>query len=149
MGSNLQSVFIPSYYPTVRPSFSFGGFMRRRTVLLVAALAALASLLAASAQAGGDQGADRYIVVLKNAVDSNAVANLHSARYGANVDAVWSQALHGYAAVIPNDRVAALRADPNVAYVETDGIAYATAQTTPWGILKIGADKSSQLSGNG
>jgi subtilisin family serine protease len=123
--------------------------MRRRIVLLAVAAAALMTVLVVPAQAGGSQGADRYIVVLKSAVDSNAVANLHSVRYGANVEAVWSAALHGYAAVIPNDRVAALRADPNVAYVETDGIAYATAQTTPWGILKIGADKSSQLSGNG
>ncbi len=123
--------------------------MRRRTVLLVAALAALASLLAASAQAGGDQGADRYIVVLKNAVDSNAVANLHSARYGANVDAVWSQALHGYAAVIPNDRVAELRADQNVSYVVPDGVASTQAQTLPWGIDKIDADVSSQIAGDG
>jgi subtilisin family serine protease len=122
--------------------------MRRRIVLLAVAAAALMTVLVVPAQAGGGQGADRYIVVLKNAVDSNAVANLHSARYGASIDAVWSHALHGYAAVIPNDRVAALRADPNVAYVEADGIAYATAQTTPWGILKIGADKSSQVSGN-
>lgn len=123
--------------------------MRRRIVLLAAALVALASLLAASAQAGGDQRADRYIVVLKNAVDSNAVANLHSARYGAIVDAVWSHALHGYAAVIPNDRVAELRADENVSYVVPDGVASTQAQTLPWGIDKIDADLSSQFAGNG
>ena len=96
--------------------------MLRRSVLLAAALTALASVLVMSAQASGP-GADRYIVVLKNAVDTNAVANLHAARYGASVENVWSSALHGYSAVIPNDRVAALRADENVAYVELDGIA--------------------------
>ncbi len=121
----------------------------RRTTLLAALFAALVVVLAPSGQATATAGADRYIVVLKNAVDSQAVANLHSTRYGASVDAVWSHALHGYAAVIPNDRVAALRADPNVAYVEADGIAHATAQTIPWGIAKIGATTSSQLSGNG
>lgn len=122
--------------------------MLRRSVLLAVALTALASVLAMSAQASGP-GADRYIVVLKNAVDSTAVANLHAARYGASVENVWSSALHGYSAVIPNDRVAALRADENVAYVELDGIATATAQTLPWGVDKIDADTSSTLAGNG
>lgn len=122
--------------------------MLRRSVLLAAVLTALASVLVMSAQASGP-GADRYIVVLKNAVDSNAVANLHAARYGASVEHVWSSALHGYSAVIPNDRVAALRADQNVAYVEPDGIATTAAQTLPWGVDKIDADVSSTLAGNG
>jgi len=122
--------------------------MLRRSVLLAVALTALASVLVLSAQASGP-GADRYIVVLKNAVDTRAVANLHAARYGAGVENVWSSALHGYSAVIPNDRVAALRGDENVAYVELDGIATATAQTLPWGVDKINADTSSTLAGNG
>jgi aqualysin 1 len=122
--------------------------MLRRSLLLAAALTALASVLVMSAQASGP-GADRYIVVLKNAVDSNAVANLHAERYGASVEHVWSSALHGYSAVIPNDRVAAVRADQNVAYVELDGIATTTAQTLPWGVDKIDADVSSTLAGNG
>ena len=41
------------------------------------------------------------------ALDSSAVANLHAVRYGVSVENVWSSALHGYSAVIPNDRVAA------------------------------------------
>jgi aqualysin 1 len=122
--------------------------MFRRSVLLAVALTVLASVLVMSAQASGP-GADRYIVVLKNAVDSNAVANLHAVRYGASVEHVWSSALHGYSAVIPNDRVAAIRADQNVAYVELDGIATTTAQTLPWGVDKIDADVSSTLAGNG
>jgi aqualysin 1 len=122
--------------------------MFRRSVLLAVALTVLASVLVMSAQASGP-GADRYIVVLKNAVDSNAVANLHAERYGASVEHVWSSALHGYSAVIPNDRVAAVRADQNVAYVELDGIATTTAQTLPWGVDKIDADVSSTLAGNG
>ncbi|MDX6412218.1 MAG: hypothetical protein QOE91_1734 [Gaiellaceae bacterium] len=122
--------------------------MLRRSVLLAAVLTALASVLVMSAQASAP-GADRYIVVLKNAVDTTAVANLHAARYGASVEHVWSSALHGYSAVIPNDRVGALRADENVAYVELDGIATATAQTLPWGVDKIDADTSSTKAGNG
>jgi subtilisin family serine protease len=121
--------------------------MLRRTVLLAFALTAAASLVVLPAQ-GSEPAADRYIVVLKEAVDSQAVANLHSARYGAAVDHVWSQALHGYAAVIPNDRVAALRADQNVSYVVADGVAHTQDQTIPWGISKIGADVSSTKAGD-
>jgi subtilisin family serine protease len=121
----------------------------KRSTILVAVLAALVFVLPLSALGAGEPGADRYIVVLKNAVDSSAVANLHAVRYGASVEHVWSSALHGYSAVIPNDRVAALRADQNVAFVELDGIATATAQTLPWGIDKIDADASSTHAGDG
>ena len=121
----------------------------RRSTLLVALLAALIFVLPLSAQAAGGTGADRYIVVLKDAVDSSAVANIHAAAYGASVDNVWSAALHGYSAVIPNERVAALRADQNVAYVVPDGVVTATAQVLPWGIDKIDADLSSTAAGNG
>jgi aqualysin 1 len=123
--------------------------MRRRIVLLVAALAVPASLLALPAQAEPGGGAGSYIVVLKDAVDPAAVANIHSARYGAQVGAVWGYALHGYSAVIPNDRVAALRADANVKYVVADGEASISAQMVPWGIDKIDADVSSTHAGDG
>lgn len=121
----------------------------RRTTLLALLFAALVAVLPISAQATGAPGSARYIVVLKNAVDSQAVAHLHSARYGASVDHIWSVALHGYSAVIPNDRVAALRADQNVAYVVPDGVATVSAQVLPWGVDKIDADLSSTLAGNG
>jgi len=121
----------------------------RRSTILVAVFAALVFVLPLSALGAGAPKADRYIVVLKDAVDSNAVANLHAERYGASVEHVWSSALHGYSAVIPNDRVAALRADQNVAYVELDGTATTAVQTLPWGVDKIDADVSSTLAGNG
>jgi subtilisin family serine protease len=123
--------------------------MRRRTALLVAALAVLAGLLSLPATAGNGNGAGSYIVVLKDAVDPAAVANIHSNKYGAQVDAVWGAALHGYAAVIPNDRVAELRADATVKYVVADGEASISAQTIPDGIDLIVADSSSTLAGNG
>src|SRR5213596_3161702 len=121
----------------------------RRTTLLALLSAAIVAVLPISAQATATPAAARYIVVLKDAVDSQAVADLHAARYGASVDHVWSVALHGYSAVIPNDRVAAVRADQNVAYVVPDGVATATAQVLPWGVDKIDADLSSTLAGNG
>ncbi|MFL5919515.1 MAG: S8 family peptidase [Gaiellaceae bacterium] len=123
--------------------------MRRRLALLVAALAVPAALLSLPAQAGNGNGAGAYIVVLKDAVDPAAVANMHSNKYGAKVDAVWGHALHGYAAVIPNDRVAELRADANVKYVVADGEATINAQTIPYGISLVNATSSSTAAGNG
>jgi subtilisin family serine protease len=123
--------------------------MHRRIALLVAAVASLAVLVAVPAQAGDGPGAARYIVVLKSAVDSQAVANIHAQNYGAQVDAVWGHALHGYAAVIPNEHVAALRADSNVSYVVADGEASIAAQMTPWGIDRVNADISSTVAGDG
>jgi subtilisin family serine protease len=110
----------------------------RRRILLAAALAMLAALLPVSAAAGNGAGADRYIVVLKDAVDSARVADLHSARYGVTVDQIYAHALHGYAAVIPNDRVAAVRSDPNVWFVSTDATVTAQAQQAPTGVRRIG-----------
>jgi subtilisin family serine protease len=121
--------------------------MRLSALFAVVALAALAS---APAHGRTEQGAAaRYIVVLKAGVDADAVAAAHARRYGVSADLVYQHALKGYAAVIPNDRVAAVRLDENVAYVEADGVAEATAQTLPWGINRIDADISSTLAGNG
>jgi aqualysin 1 len=122
--------------------------MLRRIVLLTA-LACAATVVAVPAQAGGGPGADRYIVVLKNAVDPGAVAKLHANKFGAKVDEVWGNALHGYAAAVPNSKVAELRADENVAYVVDDGEASIEAQTIPYGIDLVDADRSSTLAGNG
>ena len=72
------------------------------------------------AQAGVGPGADRYIVVLKNAVDSNAgCQSSRAALRRKRRRTSGPSALHGYSGHrFPNDRVAALRADENVAYVE-------------------------------
>jgi aqualysin 1 len=118
-------------------------------VLLAAAAAVLATIAAFPANAGDGGGTSRYIVVLKNAVDPEAVATLHAKKFGAQVDAVWGHALHGYAAVIPKGQLKALEADENVAYVEADGDVTTDAQTLPWGIDKIDADLSSTRAGNG
>ena len=123
--------------------------MRRRIAVLAAVLAVPAFLVSLPAQAGNGGGPESYIVVLKEAVDTAAVASLHSHRYGARVDAVWGHALHGYAAVIPNDRVAAVRADANVEYMVADGEASIQAQTMPWGIDRVDADASPTAAING
>jgi subtilisin family serine protease len=108
-------------------------------MLVAAVAAALAAVLPLSAQSASGNGPARYIVVLKDAVDSDAVAQLHGHRYGAIVDHIYKYALHGYSAVIPNDKVAALRTDENVSFVSEDRTVEALAQTAPTGIRRIGA----------
>jgi subtilisin family serine protease len=97
--------------------------------------------------------ADRYIVVLRDDADSQVVSQEHARLYSAGVTFIYRYALKGYAARIPANRLAALRADPRVAWVEADqevslieplrstasrlpGIA---AQTAPTGLRRIGA----------
>jgi subtilisin family serine protease len=117
----------------------------RRSVLFSALL-----VLAACFPSAASAAPERYIVVLKDGVsDSAEVASEHSRRHGADVRFVYGHALKGYSATIPNERVAALRADSRVDYVVADGVASAFAQTLPWGIDRIDADASSTLAGNG
>jgi subtilisin family serine protease len=87
--------------------------------------------------------------VLKPGADARAVANEHAAAHAAAIAFVYSHALNGYAATIPNARLAAIQADERVAYVEPDGEMNAVAQTVPYGIAKIGADVSSTRAGDG
>ncbi len=60
------------------------------------------------------------IVVLRPAVDLNQAARLAARRYGLLVTRRYGHALNGFAALVPADQVAALRADPSVAYVQAD-----------------------------
>jgi aqualysin 1 len=125
-------------------SWGYPGAMRR--FLLVSALLVLAACFPSAASAAPE----RYIVVLKDGVsDSGEVARDHGRRLGASVEFVYGHALKGYAATIPSERVAALRADSRVDYVVPDGVASAVAQTLPWGIDTINADGSSTLAGDG
>ena len=133
----------------------------RRNVLLLAstALAVLLSFAGlALAQEGTTPGQGppggaipgRYIVVLEDGVqDPTAVAREHAQRHGAEVLRTYRHAIKGYAARLPEVRLEEVRADGRVAYVEPDQTTQTTAQTIPWGIDKIDADKSSTKAGDG
>ena len=124
--------------------------MRRHiTALAILAIAALVAVTSATARTDADRGAGRYIVVLKPGANARAVANEHAAAHAAAISFVYSHALRGYAATIPNARLAAVQADERVAYVEPDGEMSAVAQTLPWGIDRIEADVSSTRAGDG
>jgi aqualysin 1 len=117
-----------------------------RRSLLFSALLVLAACFPSAASAAPE----RYIVVLKDGVpDSADVASEHSRRHGADVGFVYGHALKGYSAVIPSERLDALRADSRVDYVVPDGVASAVAQTLPWGIDRVDADASSTKAGDG
>jgi len=121
--------------------------LTRPTLLLLAVL--LLASAAVPATSPAQRGAERYIVVLKDDAKPKEVAAEHGRRHGAQVKFVYERALRGYAAVIPNDRVAEIRADNRVDYVERDGEMKASAQTLPWGVDKVEADVSSTLAGDG
>jgi aqualysin 1 len=94
--------------------------------------------------------AGQYIVVLEDDVSfPRQKAREHARGYGAEVLHTYEHALKGYAARLSDERVEDLKADPDVAYVEQDGVMGIAAQTLPWGINKVDADLSSTLAGNG
>jgi subtilisin family serine protease len=98
--------------------------------------------------------ADVIVVLNDNFAPGRAAANEAAAAgiarsLGLAPTFAYGSALFGFAATVPEGRLEALSRDPRVAYVEPDGIAYASAQTLPWGIDRIDADQSSTLAGNG
>ena len=121
-------------------------------MLLLAVIAATVLLTAGIAltQPPEGGGPSRYIVVFDNSLsEPGQTANAVARRYGLGVGFVYSHALKGFSTVIPNERLAAVRADERVEYVEPDKTYAAAAQTLPWGINRIDADKSSTMAGNG
>jgi aqualysin 1 len=81
---------------------------------------------------------DRYIVVLEQGTPpGRAAAALARARQrGARVDRAYSAALTGYSATLDASALAAVRADPDVAYVEADQVVSVTVDQSPatWGL---------------
>ena len=119
-------------------------------VLLLAVVAAtlLASGGAVTQPSGG--GPDRFIVVLEDDVrNPGEVAGNIAGRNDARVGFVYRNAIKGFSAVIPNARVAEVRAEGLVASVERDGRVTTAAQTLPYGIDRVEADVSSTKAGDG
>lgn len=91
---------------------------RRRLVVpsiaLLIAIALVPAATAAPAQVG------RYIVVLRQGTDAASVAREHAARFGAQVGFIYTAAIDGYAAAIPDARLEMLRADPRVLSISDD-----------------------------
>jgi len=91
--------------------------------------------LAAAVEAG--VGVDDWIVVFRDdAQDPPGLARRLAAESGATVRHVYSHALRGFAATIPPQAVEALQRNPNVAYVERDGVMTKSAVGS-WGLDRI------------
>jgi subtilisin family serine protease len=119
------------------------------TVLVSAVLVACGAALA-QAQPPGGQEPERYIVVLEDGVsDPGRAADAMARRYGLGVGFVYSHALKGFSATIPEARLDAVRSEERVAYVEHDNTVHLTDQTLPWGVDRIDADLSSTVAGDG
>src|SRR5215210_4375170 len=143
-------------YPRASPLNREGsGVLMGRTFWLLTTLAAalLVACGAAFAQVQPPQNAgeeNRFIVVLEDDVSSpNDVADAHARRYGAAVTNVYSHALNGYAAKVPEQALPGIRHDPRVAFVEHDSVQHAADQKLPTGINRIEGDLSSTKAGNG
>jgi subtilisin family serine protease len=84
---------------------------------------------------------NRYIVVFKKTVGNpEALTNEMSRGNGVQVHYRYSHALKGFAATIPEQALEGLRRNPNVDYIEADGIATKVgSQSNPpsWGLDRV------------
>jgi aqualysin 1 len=129
----------------------------RRKVLAFAAMTA-AMLLACGATVWAQEStisqgvdSDPYIVVLEESVVNplEVARAIDQRQPGLEAGFIYTNALEGFSATIPDDSVAEVRASPNVAYVERDRVVTIARQKLPWGIDRVDADISSTKAGNG
>src|SRR5215218_7896231 len=130
--------------------------MKRRTTLLLTTM--VVALLVGGGVALAQQSSEepnpsvggagnvidgQYIVVLKGGVsDPRDVAREHARKYGAEVLYTYDDALNGYAAHIPAQKLDEVRNDPNVSFVSADRRVHAFAQSLPKGVDRIQGDLS-------
>lgn len=87
---------------------------------------------------------NRYIIRLRDGVGDAArsATAIASGLDGVVPTHVYQYAFSGFAAVIPPDKLDAVRADPRVAAVDPDAVVHLAAQTVPSGIYRIDADQN-------
>lgn len=147
--------------------------MKRRLIHIMVGVVIVFGLVSFSsspqtALANGDAIPGRYIVVFKAGVDASQAANDIARTHGLGLQHVYSHALNGFAATIPDARLDAVKADTRIESVIQDrfvSISHCVpghpqhceptpppsggTQTIPTGILRINGDLSSTASGNG
>ncbi|MBI2012198.1 S8 family serine peptidase [Candidatus Daviesbacteria bacterium] len=83
---------------------------------------------------------NNFIVVLKDDIGSpQDVANEMARTHGLSVEHVYSTALKGFSATIPQARLDKVKGDSRVQFVSEDRVVEAFAQTTPTGISRVNA----------
>jgi len=98
------------------------------------------------AQAGQLSAEDRYIVVLEesagNSMRTASAMASDSDTAGVIPTHVYHNVFNGFAAVIPDQQLAAVRGDPRVKAVIPDRVVHAFVQTRPTGVDRIDADQN-------
>ncbi len=89
-----------------------------------------------SAGSGRLDATDRWIVVLRDGATLKGASD-RAGRLGITRDRTFASAVHGYAAKLTGEQLAALRADPNVAAVVPDAVISMAGQTTPRGVRRV------------
>ncbi len=93
------------------------------------------SQFSASAQAAG-VGADDWIVVFKDGTqDPPGLARRLVAAHSGSIRFTYSHAIRGFAGNLPPQAIEGIRHNPNVDFVERDGIMQATVES--WGLDRI------------
>ncbi|MFD5323097.1 S8 family serine peptidase [Streptomyces sp. NPDC127092] len=131
--------------------------MVRPVYRLVAVSAAAGALLAGGLSGAGvtearaAQPEGRYVILLEDSARDRleAVIRQHGRAYGVQAGLRYRDALVGYSAVVPESRVAELRAAEGVRTVAVDAPVRATQQVLPAGVDRIQADVSTTAAGNG
>jgi subtilisin len=82
----------------------------------------------------------RYIVLLADGASDALQATKEIAAVGITPTHVYKHVFNGFAAVIPDDKLADVKQDPRVLAIEPDVVGYPAAQTVTRGITRIGAD---------
>ena len=116
--------------------------MKKQITIVVMMAVLLLAALAASPVAGAAGGQDgplaTHIIVFNDGVDAPGAANSLAKAHGLKVNNVYSHALSGMAAVVPDGRLKALAKDPRVAFVEANQVV--KAFDLPTGIDRANAE---------
>jgi subtilisin len=110
----------------------------------VGALLLAMTLVAAAPAATSTATSDEYIVVLKDDVAHPAnVAHRHEENRGADIGYIYGAAIKGYSAELTSDELSAIKQDPNVDYVQRNGLVHATSQSPATSVLRVFANRNS------
>ncbi len=97
-----------------------------------------------SAQGKSNVVPDKFIVVFKdNVKNPQDVANEMALTHGLSVDYVYTTAIKGFSATIPQARLDKVRSDSRVQFVSEDKVVETFAQTTPTGVNRVNAPVNS------
>lgn len=118
--------------------------MRRRVLSFIVAIATLAVFSPVAVAAPGVP--TPVIVVFRDGAGAPAqIADALGRAHGFEIGRVYEHALRGFAATVPAGRLAGLRADPRVDYIELDQVVRTTDHTVPTGINRTFANVNSAI----